>query len=303
MTKHILITGATGMIGKKLTAQLISKGHSVSVLTRKPTKISGANVYLWNVDEKTIDAKCFDGVDTIVHLAGEGIAEKKWTRERKQQIIDSRVLSTALLYQTIVSTNAPVKNIIASSAVGFYGDRDDEVLTEQSGPGKGFLAHCCLLWEQAVDKGKDLNLRIVKIRTGFVLGKEDGALPALEKPIRFFAGAPLGTGKQWIPWIHINDIVDIYVDAVENSLYDGVYNGSAPYPVTNETLTKAIAKNLKRPIWPVNVPEKILEMLLGKMSEVITISNNTSAQKLLDSGYEFKYTHLDDALKQIYDHD
>ncbi|MES2828294.1 MAG: TIGR01777 family oxidoreductase [Bacteroidota bacterium] len=300
MKHHILITGATGMIGKILTRHLMARGHSVAILARKPIKVPGVQVYLWNVEKGEIDVKGLHGVTTIVHLAGEGIADKKWTKERKQKIIDSRVDSTKLLYDAIASSGAPVKNFIASSAVGFYGDRADEVLTEDSAAGSGFLAKCCTLWETAVDRGVSLGLRVVKIRTGFVLGREGGALPALERPIRFFAGAPLGTGKQWVPWIHVDDIVGIFVNAIEDGYFSGAYNGSAPYPVTNKTLTKAIAGSIGRPLWPFNVPEKILEMILGKMSAVTTISTNTSAQKVLDAGYKFQYTRLEEALAQIY---
>jgi uncharacterized protein (TIGR01777 family) len=300
MKKHILITGATGMIGKKLIAGLLLRGHKISILTRKPIKIKDVQVFLWNVDKKEIDKSCLTGVDTIVHLAGAGIADQKWTKERKKQIIDSRVESTELLLKTIRETNAPVKNFIASSASGYYGDRADEILSETSAPGDGFLAECCILWEQAVDKGSSLGLRIVKFRTGFVLGKNGGGLTSLARPIKFFAGAALGTGKQWVPWIHINDITSMYISAIENDLYKGAYNGCAPHPVTNEMLTKAVAKKLSRPVWPINVPEKVLEMILGKMSVVVTTSTNLSAQKTLDEGFQFEFVQIEDALNEIY---
>ena len=303
MKQHILITGATGMIGKQLIAELLQLGHTVSILTRKLVKIKDVKVFLWNVEKGEIDPGCMNGVDTIVHLAGAGIADQKWTKERKKQIIDSRVDSTALLYKTIKETNAAVKSFVSSSASGFYGDRGDEILPEDSDAGDGFLAECCVLWENAVDQGKALNLRVVKLRTGFVLGRKGGGLPTLAKPIRLFVGAALGTGKQWVPWIHIDDIVAMYLDAIENTAIEGAYNGCAPFPVTNETLTKAVAKQLNRPIWPINVPEKVLEMILGKMSVVVTTSTNLSAQKILDGGFKFKYTHLDDALTAIYKND
>ncbi|MEJ7560278.1 MAG: TIGR01777 family oxidoreductase [Pedobacter sp.] len=300
MKQHILITGATGMIGRKLIARLLLQGHQVSILTRKPIKIKDVQVFLWNVENGEIDKTCLEGVDTIVHLAGAGIADQKWTKERKKQIIDSRVESTALIYKTIQEMNAPVKNFISSSASGYYGDRSDEILLESSAPGDGFLAECCILWEEAVDKGKALGLRIVKFRTGFVLGKKGGGLTALARPISLFAGAALGTGKQWVPWIHIDDIVAMYGDAIVDDSYEGAYNGCAPYPVSNEMLTKAVAKKLKRPVWPINVPEKVLEMILGKMSVVVTTSTNLSAQKTLDKGFKFTYVQLEDALDAIY---
>ncbi|TDQ10237.1 TIGR01777 family oxidoreductase [Pedobacter metabolipauper] len=300
MKKQILITGATGMIGKKLVQALHSAGHSIAVLSRKSTPIKNAKVYTWDVYKQEIDLNCMNGVDTIIHLAGESVAEKKWTKERKQQIIDSRVLSTQLLYKAINETAAPVKNMISASAAGYYGDREEEILIEEAAAGTGFLAHCTKLWEEAVDQGRSVGLRIVKFRIGFILGKGEGALASLDKPIRFFAGAPLGSGKQWIPWVHIDDIIAMFQTAVENPVYEGTYNACAPFPVTNKTLTKAIAARLSRPVWPIHVPEKVLEMILGKMSVVTLMSTNTSAQKLLDAGFTFKYTQLDSALTDIY---
>jgi uncharacterized protein (TIGR01777 family) len=300
MEKHILITGSTGMVGKALLKTLLKRGHRVSVLSRKPLKIKGVTVYLWDVYKEKIDKNCLNGIDTIVHLAGENIAEKKWTKERKRQIIESRTKSAALLYKTILEQPNQVKSFISASAVGYYGDCGEEILTEESDNGYGFLASCCREWENAVDKGKTLSLRIVKLRTGFVLQKNQGGLAAMEKPIRFFAGAALGNGQQWVPWIHIIDMVRIYCYAIEQNLMMGSYNACAPYPVTNKTLTKSIAKNLHRPVWPFNVPEGLLKTILGEMSIVTLMSTNTSAQKLLDSGFTFNFTQLDTALKDIY---
>ncbi len=300
MEKHILITGSTGMVGKALLKTLLKRGHRVSVLSRKPLKIKGVTVYLWDVYKEKIDKNCLNGIDTIVHLAGENIAEKKWTKERKRQIIESRTKSAALLYKTILEQPNQVKSFISASAVGYYGDCGEEILTEESDNGYGFLASCCREWENAVDKGKTLSLRIVKLRTGFVLQKNQGGLAAMEKPIRFFAGAALGNGQQWVPWIHIIDMVRIYCYAIEQNLMMGSYNACAPYPVTNKTLTKSIAKNLHRPVWPFNVPESLLKTILGEMSIVALMSTNTSAQKLLDSGFTFNFTQLDTALKDIY---
>ncbi|MNL47073.1 Epimerase family protein [compost metagenome] len=162
------------------------------------------------------------------------------------------------------------------------------------------MADCCQQWEHAVDKGKQLGLRIVKLRIGVILSRQEGALAAIEKPIRLFAGAPLGSGKQWVPWIHIEDVISMFTHASEQYLLSGSYNACAPFPVTNSTLTKAIAKKLHRPVWPFHVPEKILKLILGEMSEVVFISTNTSAQKILETDFKFKYTQLNDALSDIY---
>eukprot|EP01132_Coremiostelium_polycephalum_P013954 gene13955-16971_t len=270
------------MVGKALLKTLLKRGHRVSVLSRKPLKIKGVTVYLWDVYKEKIDKNCLNGIDTIVHLA------------------ESRTKSAALLYKTILEQPNQVKSFISASAVGYYGDCGEEILTEESDNGYGFLASCCREWENAVDKGKTLSLRIVKLRTGFVLQKNQGGLAAMEKPIRFFAGAALGNGQQWVPWIHIIDMVRIYCYAIEQNLMMGSYNACAPYPVTNKTLTKSIAKNLHRPVWPFNVPESLLKTILGEMSIVALMSTNTSAQKLLDSGFTFNFTQLGTALKDIY---
>lgn len=300
MKKQILVTGATGLVGKKLIRTLVQMGHSVSVLSRRQVNIPNVKVFIWDVYKQQIDPTCMKGIDTVIHLAGEPIAAKKWTKERKQQIIDSRVLSTQLLHSAIKSHGSSVEDFISASAVGYYGNRADELLREDSGNGTGFMARCCKLWEDAVDEGSAMGLRVVKLRIGFILAKGEGALATMDKPIRYFVGAPLGTGEQWIPWVHIDDIVAMFIHAMNRSDLAGAYNATAPFPVSNATLTKAIAKALHKPVWPIKVPEKVLEMILGKMSAVVTLSNNTSAQKLLDSDFLFKYTHLEDALADIY---
>ncbi|SDM90662.1 hypothetical protein SAMN05421820_105348 [Pedobacter steynii] len=294
------MTGATGMIGRKLIGALQEKGHTVAVLSRKPVAIENVKVFLWNVYEQEIDPACLEGVNTIIHLAGENVAGKKWSPARKKKLIDSRVLSAKLLYQLIKEQQTDIQAFISASAVGYYGDRGDQILTEESSAGTGFLAECCRQWEAAVDEGAALGLRIVKCRIGFVLARNEGALPALDKPIRFFVGAGLGSGKQWVPWIHVDDVVEAFLSAVENDQWTGPYNICAPFPVSNLNLSKAIAKKLHRPVWPINVPEGVLKLILGEMSSVALISNNTSAQKILDTGFKFKFLQLENALTDIY---
>lgn len=300
MSKHILITGATGLVGKKIISALQKAGHTISILSRKDNYIPGVKTYVWDVYHDKIDRNCMTGIDTIIHLAGENIAAKKWTPKRKQQIIDSRVLSTQLLYKTIKETKATINTMVSASAVGYYGDCGEEILTEDSPSGYGFMADCCKQWEDAVDKGKSQGIRIVKLRIGVILAKGEGALHSLAQPIKFFVGAPLGSGKQWVPWVHIDDIIAMFTNAVENPLMNGAYNACAPFPVTNATLTKSLAQTLHRPMWPFNVPESLLKLILGEMSEVISISTNASAQKLLSADFRFKYTQLKDALSDIY---
>jgi uncharacterized protein (TIGR01777 family) len=300
MDRHILLTGATGMLGKDLISTLLSCGDHVSILSRKPQQINGVNVFLWDIKKQTIDHTCIAGIDTIIHLAGESISTKRWTAQRKKDIIDSRVESIKLLYKTLSNSANDVKNFVSASAVGVYGDRGDELLTEDSAPGNDFLSECCIQWEAAADAIKDLGLRVVKLRTGVVLSKESGALSEMSKPVQMFAGAPLGSGKQWVPWIHHQDMTSVYMHMLDHLELEGVYNVCAPFPVTNKIMTKAIAKELHRPVWPVTVPKPVLKLILGEMSKIVLNSNRTSADKLCNSGYNFKFTHLEPALADIY---
>ena len=300
MRNHVLLTGATGMVGTALIKKLLQDGHQVSILSRHKKTIPGVEVFVWDVHKGLIEETAFTGVTTIIHLAGENIAEGKWTEQRKREIIDSRVESTTLLYQTLGKIKHDVKSFISASAVGYYGDCGDEILTEQTPSGFGFLPECCVAWEKSVDRGKTLGLRIVKFRTGVVLSKKEGALPAMALPVKLFAGAPLGTGKQWVPWIHLDDMVSMYLNAINDITIMGTFNACAPYPVTNATFTKALGKVLHRPIWPFAVPAKILELLLGEMSIVALSSTNTSAQKILNTGFSFKFNQLEPALSDIY---
>jgi uncharacterized protein (TIGR01777 family) len=301
-SRNILITGASGLIGTRLIKNLLEKGHRVSVLSRQNSNFKGVSTFNWDIDKQLIDLKAFEGIDTIIHLAGAGIADKRWTKQRKQEIVDSRIRSTQLLYHTIDAIKAPVKTFISASAVGYYGDRNDKILHEESESGTGFLADCCKQWEAAVDEGLKSGIRVVKLRIGIVLSKQGGALSELARPVSFFVGAPLGSGKQWMPWIHLTDLVSIFEKAIENSDYSGTFNACTPYPVTNYEFTKILANKLFRPVWPVNVPEFVLKTMLGEMSTVILNSTRTSPQKLMDLGFRFRYQGLDAALSEIYSH-
>jgi uncharacterized protein (TIGR01777 family) len=193
-----------------------------------------------------------------------------------------------------------VNAIISAAAIGYYGDRGDELLTEVSTPGTGFMPECCVAWEGAIDEGRALGLRIVKLRTGVVLDKEGGALPQMARPVKLFAGAGLGSGRQWIPWIHWVDAVDMYLAAIENINLSGVYNMVAPAPVTSRQLMKAIAKQLRRPLWFFNVPSFVFKILMGEMSIIILGSTKVSPQKIEQEGFKFKYPELAGALQNIY---
>jgi uncharacterized protein (TIGR01777 family) len=300
MNKHILLTGGTGLLGSKLTKALLDKGYSVSHLSRKPGNDVRVHTYLWDVDKGEIDEHAVDGVDIIVHLAGANVSEGRWTDERKKEIIHSRVKSIGLIYQLLKNNPHTVTTVISASATGYYGDRADELLTETSAPGTDFLANVCLQWEHAVDAGESLGLRVLKFRTGVVLDAAGGALAKMATPVKFGVGSPLGNGKQWVPWIHEEDVVGMYLYGIENGNLTGDYNMVAPNPVTNKQLTQAIAKQLHRPLWLPNVPAFALKLLLGEMGEIVLASTKASAQKIEGAGFKFKYPTLAWALKEIY---
>lgn len=301
MNKNILITGGTGLLGSQLTQELLAQGHTVSLLSRSKGKNPKVYTFIWDVDKGQIDEHCIDGVDTIIHLAGTGIADKRWTDQRKREILESRTKSIALIYQLMRNRANRVRSVISASGVGYYSDRGEELLTEDSPPANDFIGTCCVDWENAVDEGKELGLRILKFRTGVVLSKDGGALPQLALPVKLGVGSPLGTGKQWVPWIHPRDVMDMYLLGVANENLTGVFNMAAPYPITNEQLTRAVAKQLHRPLWAPKVPAFILKLLMGEMALLALGSTKTSVQKIMDVGFTFTYPDIASALQEIYE--
>jgi uncharacterized protein len=301
MNKTVLVTGASGLIGKPLAEQLLNRGYTVFQLGRgsKPV-LPGVKTFTWDVDAQRIDPACIENVDAIINLAGEGIADKPWTAKRKQQVIRSRTGAIKLLHDVLRdSPGHKVKSFITASAVGHYGTRGDEILTEESEPGTDFLANTCLAWERAADRVGELGISVAKMRIGIVLSKDGGALPKIAQPIKLGVGAALGSGKQWMPWIHIDDLVNMFVFALENDLA-GVYNAAAPNPATNKDFTRVLANQLKRPLILPAVPAIALRIALGEMRAVVLNSNRTSANKIKEDGFLFRYDDLAEALKEIY---
>ena len=221
----VIITGGTGLVGKRLTELLIDKGYEVNILTRKPRKV---NEYKWDISKDIIDEKAFDGATAIVHLAGAGVADQRWTEERKKEILESRTRSTRLLYAYLSKGNHSIQTFLSASAVGYYGDRKNELLTESSSNGSGFLPEVCKIWEEESERMALLNIRVSKVRIGIVLSKCGGALPKLDLPMRLGLGAYIGDGKQFVPWIHIDDLCGIFIHLLENKSLIGVFNGCAP---------------------------------------------------------------------------
>jgi uncharacterized protein (TIGR01777 family) len=293
----ILITGASGLVGSRLTELLMRRGHKVAHLGRA-RKAGSVQSYVWNVNLGTFDAEALHGVDAVVHLAGAGVADKRWTEKRKIEILESRTRSSALLYEMLKISPGTVKAVVSASAIGYYGSTlSDKQFKEGAMPGTDFLAHVVDQWEQSVDRMSSLGVRVVKIRTGIVLSHEGGALKEMARPVRFFVGSPLGTGKQTVSWIHIDDLCGIFIKALEDGSMFGPYNAVAPHPATNREMTRAIAKILRRPLLLPPVPAFLLRIILGEMSDAVVKGGNVSSEKIEQTGFKFKYPELEEALK------
>jgi uncharacterized protein (TIGR01777 family) len=296
--KNILITGASGLLGSRLTTMLIDRGYNVSHLGRR--KHSGKiKSFTWDIDRNIIDPEAFDNIDGIVHLAGASVAEKRWTKARKQEIMKSRTLSTRLLYDTLHVRSHNVKTVVSASAIGYYGFDRDEIFTESSTPGVDFLAQVTYAWEQEADKIANLGIRLVKVRVGIVLSKDGGALKEIMKPVKYYVGSPLGTGRQYQSWIHIDDICAIFIKALDDESMHGAINGVAPNPVTNKQLTKAIAETLEKPLVLPPVPSFALRILLGEMSDIVVKGSKVSSEKIISHGFNFTFTDAADAVRDL----
>jgi uncharacterized protein (TIGR01777 family) len=287
---RILITGGTGFIGKELQSHLEALGHQTRVLSRR----NG-----WDISTGYLVEDAFENIDAIVHLAGAGIADKRWSEARKRELIHSRVASTALLAEALKTRKHQVRTFVSASAIGYYGADSGEVLCKEDTPaGHDFLSTCTLAWEQAVDEVPVY--RVVKLRIGLVLGAHGGIFPVLARPIRWFAGVILGRGTQGQSWIHIQDLVKMFACVLTDESARGVYNAVAPEPVTHAEMTKQIAAAYHRPVWWPKVPAWALRLVLGEMAVLVTGGNFVSSEKIQkELHFSFTYTRLKDALTQI----
>ena len=298
MTKNILITGANGMLAKHLNKQL--KGEfSLRFLTRKITR---SNEYLWDLKNNYIDPHALKDVHIIIHLAGSSIANKRWTKKRKQQILSSRVDSAHLILEELKKHHITIDAFISASAIGYYGTTTtDQIFNEESDKGTDFLSSICGKWEDAAHAFKSNNAakRIAIIRIGIILAKNDGALKKIIQPIKYGLGSGIGTGKQYMPWIHIQDLCSVFQYIVNNKNLNGTYNAVAPEHITNLELTKKIGKTLNRPIILPNIPKFIIRGLFGEMSSILLNGSRVSSDKIIQSGFNFEYENIDDALNNI----
>ena len=298
---RVLITGATGLIGSKLSRLCRDKGIKVNYLTTSKSKIKKEEDYqgfYWDPKNQEIEKGCIAGVKIIIHLAGASIAEP-WSESYKRKIIKSRTETAALLYKTLEGNMNQVENFISASAIGVYPSSLEKLYFEDNNEkADNFVGEVVRKWEASADKFEDLGLDVAKIRVGLVLAEDGGMLEKIKKPISLNMGAALGSGKQWQSWIHIDDLAGIFLYAIENEL-TGVYNAVAPNPVTNKELTNELAKKMGKTVWLPNVPKFALQALLGEMSQIVLSSQLVSSKKIEEVGYNFEYTNLSRALGDL----
>ena len=296
----VLITGATGLIGSRLTEMLKDSGHTVVHMGRGEKKDTDVPQYTWDVQKGKLDEAAFEGVTTIIHLAGASIADKAWTDERKKEILDSRIKSAGLLHKFLQKGQHSVDTFISASAVGYYGDMGAEVLTEDMPKGDGFLAEVCAKWEDAAINIGKLGIREVSIRIGIVLAKEGGALPELARPVPFGVAPYFAKDNLYYPWVHKDDVCGIMIHAVNNKQMNGAYNATGPKPLLIKDLMQDILTARQSKALLIPTPPIAIKIALGDRQELVLSSQNCSDKKVLATGYQFKYPTALKALQQIY---
>ncbi|MEY4593802.1 MAG: hypothetical protein RIQ47_212 [Bacteroidota bacterium] len=295
--KRVLITGASGMIAAKVAEELRKSGFQVVALSRSTMSDPRFEAsYRWNPDKNEFDPRALDGVTAIVHLAGAGIADKKWTPNRKREILESRTRSSNFLAEQLRIIPHSVSTIVAASATGYYGNTGEVIVSEDQPAGKGFLADTCVAWEQSLHTLKSPSTRLTILRIGFVIDKNDGALPVMSRPVQWMVGAPYGSGKQFISWIDSHDLARLFVYAIDNIAMIGTYNAVAPAPTRNCDFVKAIGKTLHRPVWPIAIPSLIFKTLLGEQSVLVLEGQRVSNDKIISGGFQFDYPTLEKSL-------
>jgi len=292
--EKILITGGTGLVGQNLTKLLLKNGFGVNILTRSPEK---NNEFKWDISENYIDKNAFENVTFIIHLAGAGIADERWTEKRKKIIIDSRVYSANLLFEKVKNLKIPLKKFISASATGFYGAiTTEKIFIESDASASDFLGSVCQKWEDAAHQFEKLEIPVAILRTGIVLSKNGGALEKMKTPII----SPLGSGEQYIPWIHIDDLCEMYTNAVQKESFTGVFNAVADNYQTSKTFSKSLAKSVGRIYLPIAVPGFLMKLIFGEMAKILLKGSRVSSKKILETGYKFKFPSLNSALKNLF---
>lgn len=295
------------MVGSHLTKHLTGRGYNVIILTRKlpASNYADPNISyaLWNVANHTIDTSVFKKANYIIHLAGAGVVDRKWTKKYKAEIVNSRTQSSAFIIETLQNSAHSVEAVISASAIGWYGEDPapgKNGFTESDQPTRDFLGETCRLWEDSIKPVEKMGIRLIKLRTGIVLSDKGGALAEFKKPVKFGVAGILGNGNQMVSWIHIDDLCRMYIEAIENPQLSGSYNAVAPAPVSNKILTLTLAKMLKGSFFiPVNIPTFILRLMLGKRSIEVLKSTTVSCEKIKLAGFTFVYPSIESALSQL----
>lgn len=298
----ICITGGTGMVGTALRTYLLSKGHTLIILSRqtKESNQSGLKYARWDVATGYYDAAAFEQSDYIIHLAGAGVAEKRWTKARKKEILDSRTQSSALLVQALRETNHKVQAVISASAIGWYGPDRGAPFTEDTPPATDFLGETCRLWEESIEPVVNMGIRLVKLRIGIVLSNDGGAFMEFKKPLQFGIAAILGSGEQMISWIHIADLCRMFEFAMEHPELNGAYNATAPNPVSNKVFMKQLVAAMKKTLAiTAPVPSFVLKLVLGEMSTEVLKSCTASSDKISQAGFRFGYPSAEAAFNEL----
>ncbi|MBI2257691.1 MAG: TIGR01777 family protein [Flavobacteriia bacterium] len=297
----VLISGASGLIGKNLSKHLIINGYNVISLSRNLSQNTNVKTFFWNVEKNIIDVNAFRTIDYIIHLAGENIGDKRWSDKRKKVLLESRIHSTNLLLSEIKKQNIKLKAFISASAIGYYGSiTSNKIFDENDSPSNDFLGTICQKWENAVDEFQKLGIRTVKIRTGVVFSKKGGALEKMIQPIKLGLVSALGTGKQYIPWIHIDDLCKIYAKAIEDDSINGVYNAVAPEHVNNVELTKVLAITLKKAYFLPNIPSFLIRLIFGQRATLLLKGSRVSSKKIISTGYQFNFPNINSALTDLF---
>lgn len=298
---RVIITGGSGLIGRELTKRLSTDGHEVIILSRSPRKVKGlptnARAVKWDARTAAGWGELADGADAIINLAGANIGAQRWTEERKKVILDSRIHAGKAVVEAVQAAENKPKVVIQASAVGYYGDRGDELLTEESSAGDNFLAHVCIEWEKAIQPIADM-VRLVIVRTGVVLTTTDGALQRMMLPFKLFAGGPLGSGKQWFPWIHLDDEVRAILFLLNDENAAGTYNLASPHIMTNGNFVKVLGDVMNRPAF-VPAPAFALKIALGEMADLVLDSQRMMSTKLQSAGFDFAYPNAKEALDDL----
>jgi len=301
---RLLVTGATGFIGTALCSRLLEQGHSLTLLTRHkpPEADTGVKQWLhWTPGVLREWGDAVDGADGIINLAGEPIADKKWTATQRRRLEKSRVDATHSLVQACASARQAPKFLVNASAVGYYGPRGDEVLTEDAAPGEDFLSYICRNWEQEAIRAEEFGVRVSRLRIGIVLGADGGALVNMIPPFKWFVGGPLGSGKQWMSWIHMEDLVRLIIYTIENTIAFGPINATAPNPLRNKEFSRTLGKVLHRPSW-LPVPAFMLRLGLGEMADILLTGQRVVPAAAQKFGFEFRYPELRGALQACLQH-